>query len=32
MMSKWKIGTALTGGALALSAVFATTALAQITP
>jgi pimeloyl-ACP methyl ester carboxylesterase len=28
-MSKWKIPAALTGGALALSAVFATTALAQ---
>jgi len=31
MMSKWKIRAALTGGALALSAVFATTALAQTT-
>jgi pimeloyl-ACP methyl ester carboxylesterase len=30
-MSKWKIPAALTGGALALSAVFATTAFAQTT-
>jgi pimeloyl-ACP methyl ester carboxylesterase len=31
-MSKWKIPTALTGGALALTAVFATTAGAQTAP